>query len=187
MSNKIENNDISFNSISIEEQDKIKSEMLRYRVNGLSYKLTLLGLLFSVCAAFICLNSIGYNWLTIIKILLNIVILLFGFLFAEKSKNYSNSANIGLFVLGGLCIGRIFWAPLMLLTGNNLGQVVTSTTGEINWLPANAQFRGIIAIVCLVCAAACFIFSGVHGYIQTKKLTTYLNSLKDDKDLGGKR
>ena len=54
-------------------------------------------------------------------------------------------------------------------SGNYLGDIVTATNSTINWLPKDGNFRGILAMVLLACAAAAFIASGVIGIIQSKK------------------
>lgn len=183
MSNKIENNDISLNSISLEETEKIKSEMLRYRVNGLSYKLTLFALVTSICAAFVGLNSLAYNWSTIVKILMNIAILLSGFLFAEKSKAYSKSACYGLIVLGVICLLRCLWAPQMLFGGNeaNFGSVITNgDASAINWLPESPQLRGTLSLICLLASTVLFVGAGIYGLFKAKRLYTYLDSIKQE-------
>ena len=89
MLNDIENK-TSLNGMSDLEFNKNKVEMTRYRANGLSYKLGFLAIVFSVLAAFMSLNSFQPNSVAVIgKIMLNIVILLGGFLFCEQAKNYS--------------------------------------------------------------------------------------------------
>ena len=200
MMNNVENkNDL--NKMSDLEFGKNQVEMMRYRDNSLSYKLGLGGLVFSVLACFFCLN--GFNptsFTTLIAIMLNIVILLGGFLGIEKTKSYSMKGSISLIVFGGMCAARIFWIPLQLLTyfpkymdfingkttdnsyEKYLGKTITSayaaTSGSYRWLPANGTFRGIFAVILLVIAAATFIGAGVIGYIRSKKLSTYLDSLK---------
>ena len=109
-------NRVSLNKQSDLEYDKNSVEMLRYRTNGLAYRLGLGGMIFSVLAAFICLNSANpINAFTLIIILMNIVILLGGFLAAEKVKNYSKAGAIAEIVFGAACVGRIFWVPLQLI------------------------------------------------------------------------
>ncbi len=115
MMNNVENkNDLS--KMSDLEFGKNKVEMMRYRENSLSYKLGMAGIGASVLAAFICLNAFNpIDVGTLIAIMLNIVILLGGFLCVEKSKSYSFGGSIGLIIFGGLCIGRIFWIPVFYL------------------------------------------------------------------------
>ena len=75
MINDIENKN-SQKLMSDLEYAKNDTEMMRYRVNGLSYKLGLCGMICSLLGAFICLNSFNpNNFQVIIVILLNIVIL----------------------------------------------------------------------------------------------------------------
>ena len=119
MMNNVENkNDL--NKMSDLEFGKNKVEMMRYRDNSLSYKLGLGAIAFSVLGCFICLNSFAPNsFTTILAILLNIVILLGGFLSVEKTRAYSMKASIGLIAFGGICIARIFWIPLLLIIHYN--------------------------------------------------------------------
>ncbi len=203
-------NDQMENNVVLEgaELKKVKLEMMHYRGNGLSYKLGFLGIAFSVLGAFVCLNSFKPDFLGFLKILMNIAILLFGFLCCEKAKAYSKEASIGMCVIGGVCALRIFWVPLNLMiwynkfvgansvkssgtateeevkkaqeiidkSGNYLGDIVTNSNSTINWLPKDGNFRGILAMVLLACAAAAFIVSGVVGIIQSKK---YIASRKE--------
>lgn len=124
-------NRVSLTKQSDLEYDKNSVEMMRYRTNGLSYKLGLGGMAFSVLGAFICLNSANpTNFLTLVIILINIVILLGGFLAAEKVKNYIKAGAIAQIVFGAVCFGRIFWVPLQLIKYYNIyiGYVNGKTT-----------------------------------------------------------
>jgi hypothetical protein len=200
MINEFDNNS-SLNQMSDLEHDKNELEMMRYRENRLSYNIGIIGIFASLFACFVCLNSTNpVTAIVVIKVLLNIVILLGGFLCIEKSKAYSAKASIGLVVFGGVCVARIFWIPLQLITyfsmyksylanetddtafTNYLGKTIitayTDTKESYRWLPASGTFRGILAIVLLAIAAATFIAAGVIGYIRSKKLSTYLDSLK---------
>ena len=114
-------NRVSLTKQSDLEYDKNSVEMMRYRTNGLSYKLGVGGMAFSVLGAFICLNSANpVNVLTLVIILMNIVILLGGFLAAEKVKNYIQGGAIAQMVFGVICIGRIFWIPVQLILNYNV-------------------------------------------------------------------
>lgn len=201
MINEMENKP-SLDQMSDLEFDKNKLEMMRYRANGLSYMLGFGGIACSVLAAFVCLNSFNPNNVSVIvKILLNVFILLFGFLCCEKTKAYSKQASLVMVGLGAICFARIFWVPLQLIVKfngfqkalengedlkeykNSLGAAITSFyeegTNKFKWLSANGNFRGILAIVLLCCAAAFFIVSGVVGYMRSVKLSKYLNSISD--------
>ena len=183
--NKMENNDVLNNEITPEEFEKISVELMRYRKNSLSYTLGLLALVFSIIAAFIGLNTLKYDYTTMIKILVNIAILLFGFLFSEQVKSYGKKGCFGLLILASVNILRIFWAPLILLSGNTdrFGNILTGTV-NLAWMNptwATAQVRGIMILVCLVISAACFIVSAVVGLAKTTKLQKYMDSLKEVK------
>lgn len=116
MINEVENKTKNLYAMSDLEFDKNSVEMMRYRVNRFPYILGLLGLVFSILAAFICLNSMMPTTIgVIIKILINIFILLAGFLTCEKVKSYSKRGSLFMFVLAGLCVGRIFYVPLYLI------------------------------------------------------------------------
>lgn len=187
MINDVENSS-SLNSVSDLEFDKNSLDMMRYKTNGLSYIFGLLAMVCSIFAAFICFNSMAVNTpVVLLKIFLNIVILLFGFLCCEKTKNYSAQSSVGLIVLGGVCIARIFFIPLLLIidftkylngkTTSWLGQTVLKTNYATRWLPDNGYFRAITAIVLLGLAAVMFIYAGVVGLKRTNKLTKYLHSI----------
>ena len=119
MMNNVENkNDL--NKMSDLEFGKNKVEMMRYRENSLSYKLGMAGIGCSVLACFFCLNAFNpKNVTTLLAIMLNIVVLLGGFLSVEKSKSYSMKGSIALIVFGGVCVARIFWIPLLLIIHYN--------------------------------------------------------------------
>ena len=200
MINEVENNN-SLNQMSDLEHDKNELEMMRYRENRLSYNIGILGIFASLFACFVCLNSTNPITVVVVaKVLLNIVILLGGFLCIEKAKAYSKKASIGLIVFGGICVLRIFWIPLQLIMyfaqykdflagkttdttySNYLGKTITSAyaanSGSYRWLSADGNFRGIFAIVLLLIAASTFIVAGVIGFIRSTKLNRYLDSLK---------
>ena len=80
MINDIENKN-SQKVMSDLEYAKNDTEMMRYRVNGLSYKLGLAAMICSLLGAFICLNSYSpRDFQVIMIIILNIIILLGGFM-----------------------------------------------------------------------------------------------------------
>ena len=111
MINEVENTN-SLNQMSDLEHDKNQLEMMRYRENHLSYNIGIIGIFASLLACFISLNSTNpITAVVVIKVLLNIIILLGGFLCIEKAKAYSKQGSIGLIVFGGICFARIFWIP----------------------------------------------------------------------------
>ncbi len=211
MSNQVENNVV----LDGAELTKIKTEMMHYRGNGLSYKLGFLGIGFSILGAFICLNSFYPDMLGFLKILMNIAILLFGFLCCEKVKAYSKQAAITMCAIGGVCVLRIFWIPLNIMVwfnkftdastklkdanaiissttatqdqkdaaqiivsesnkiiseaGKYIGKIITTSDSTVNWLPQDGNFRSVLAMVLLACAAAAFIAAGVIGIIKSNR------------------
>jgi hypothetical protein len=171
---KVENN-----AVNSHVDPNIKLDLMRYRNNSLSYMLGLVALITSVVAAFIGLNSLAYNFTTLIKILMNIAILLFGFLFTEQSKTYSKNGSLCLMGLGCVSLLRILWAPRILLfgTAEQWGKVITNPA-NVNWLPADAQFRGILALILLLVAATAFLSAGLIGYIKASKLEKYMETIK---------
>jgi hypothetical protein len=186
------------------EFGKNKVEMMRYRDNSLSYKLGMGGIACSVLACFFCLNSFAPTSITtLLAIMLNIVILLGGFLAVEKAKSYSLNGSIALIVFGGVCIARIFWIPVVYLIINygawvNAGRpnnskysefigktITTDDVNQLTWLGHdNGVFRAVLAIVALIAAAAFLIAAGYIGVVRSKKLSTYLNSI-NQKKVGG--
>lgn len=168
------------------DQSDMQGEMMRYRANSSSYKYGMLAIIFSVLASFISLNSI--KWTTfdvIIKILGNIVILLFGFLSVEKVKAYNKSYSYVLMAFGGICVGRIFWFPLMLISdytaylNNNLetGRLGATVVGDPmanSYLPQSGYIRAIIAIVLLSLSAIFFILSGIIAYKKSVRYHQYM-------------
>lgn len=198
MMNNVENkNDL--NKMSDLEFGKNKVEMMRYRDNSLSYKLGLGALAFSVLACFFCLNGFNPNsFTTLLAIMLNIVVLLGGFLAVEKSRAYSAKGSIALVVFGGVCIARIFWIPLLMIIHYNawvaegkennsehikfIGKTITTDNqNQLTFLPTDGNIRGVFAIICLIAAAILFIAAGYIGVVRSRKLTTYLNSINQKK------
>jgi len=144
MINDVENNAGSLNEMSDLEFDKNSVEMMRYRPNGLSYKLGFGGIAFSLLGAFICLNSFNpQTAITILKILLNIAILLVGFLCCEQAKAYSKKGSLTLVVIGGVCIARMFWIPLQLMI--NFGGYITAFNARKAVNPESTEYANFTA------------------------------------------
>lgn len=200
-----QNKTANLNKMSDLEYQKNDTEMMRYRPNGLSHKLGLLGMGGSIFGAFICLNSMAVtNIQVLFIILINIVILLGGFLAAEKAKSYSKQGSIALIVFGGVCAARMFYIPLVLIVNysiyedciakgdktsdtylnakDNLGATITSVDQKLvanAFLPSSGTFRGVFAMVLFAIAAAAFITAGVIGFMRSQKLSKYLDSINE--------
>ena len=191
MINEVENK-VSLNQMSDLEFGKNKLEMMRYRANSLSYMLGLIGVLTSLFAAFVALNSMNPRvWVVLVKIAINIIIVLFGFLCCERAKSYNKKGSLVLVGLGAACALRIFWIPIQLILGQsaiNKGEltdkvgdtVIPTSTSYTAWLPADGNFRAVLCIMFLIIAATAFIAAGVIGYIRSVKLAKYLDSIKQN-------
>lgn len=175
----LENKDVLLDQNSTNKN--IKVELMRYRKNSLSYTFGLMALILSILAAFIGLNSLRYDFTTLIKILVNIGVLLFGFLYSEQAKTYSKNGSIGLIVLGGVCFLRTLWTPRILLFGtpDQWGKILNPDNVNINWLPQDATMRGIIALVLLILAGTSFLCAGLIGYKKSVALENYMESIKE--------
>ena len=141
-------------------------------------------------------SAIGFKW-ELPPIILNVFILLFGFLCCEKAKTYQVRGSFYLIGLGVINFLRILWIPLQLITYGNLykngdlaqqeaakdflGKTIVNTDGQVNWLPADGTFRGLMAIILLVLAGVFMIVGGIIGFLKAKKLSAYLDSLKETK------
>ena len=167
------------------DQSDMQGEMMRYRANSLSYKYGMLAIVFSILAAFISLNSVLWDVDIIVKILGNIVILLFGFLSIEKVKAYDKKFSYVLIAFGVVCVARIFWCPMMLIrdygqflidpevTGR-LGPTITGSGMMNAYLPQSGYTRAIIAIVLLSLSAVSFLVSGITAYFKACKYHQYM-------------
>lgn len=197
-----------------QEYENLQLEKMRYNNNSISYKLGLGGIVLSLVAMFIGLNSVApSSILTLFIVLINILVFLFGFLSSEKVKTYSKKYSFYMYGLGGICVARIFVYPLILIVNyskfmammngatpenfantfdsakaqykDTLGATIMGTLNSdstaiigTGYLWNNGIFRGILLMIILVCAAACFISAGIIGYTKQKKLNAYLDSIK---------
>lgn len=179
-------------TIEIIDIEAVRNEKLRYQTNKTAYYLGLLACIFSTFAGFIGLNTMKASATTIVKILLNIFILLFGFASTENVKKYSLKASIWLFVLAGINVIRIFWYPIQMFkwwrkykkTGNgdilsdHFSKIMYSTSDTLRgYLPRNGVFRGILMLTMLIISSVLFAFSAYLGMVKTLKLQKYLKSI----------
>jgi hypothetical protein len=102
------------------EYSKNDVEMMRYRNNKLAYLLGLGGMVFSLLACFMGLNTLTATTAnTMVAIMINIVVLLGGFLAIERTKNYNTNGCIATIVFGGVSFARIFYYPLLIIANFN--------------------------------------------------------------------
>lgn len=128
-------------SMSEAEYANMQLEKMRYFDNKTSHTLGYVGIVTSLLAMFFALNTIDPAYFlggvgTVIAILMNIFILLTGFLTVEKVKAYSIGYSKYMIVLGGLSVLRIFWYPLstMRLYNQMISQIKSGdyqTYGEV--------------------------------------------------------
>ena len=149
MNNIYENNEHVVDNT--EDLSELHLEKMRYNNNSLSYILGLLGIVFSIAACFISLNSLNpVGFKTVIKVVLNIVVLLIGFLAAEKVKVYQKKFSYVNFALGGIAILRMFWYPLTLLINyNGFKSMLITQNGLIDKLSyetAGAAYKDVLGV-----------------------------------------
>ena len=197
----------TLNKMSDLEYAKNDVEMMRYRANALSSKLGLGAMACSIFGAFICLSSFRpHDFQIFIIIMLNIVVLLGGFLACEKSKSYSKAGSIAQIVFGAICAVRIFYIPIILIKNykdyndavkagqyntakyknavENLGATITAKNSSQfanAFLTPNGTVRGILAMILFAGAAGLFIAAGIIGYLRSQKLNKYLDSINEKK------
>lgn len=198
----------TLNKMSDLEYAKNDVEMMRYRANALSSKLGLGAMFCSIFGAFICLNSFRpHDFQIFIIIMVNIVVLLGGFLACEKSKNYSKAGAIAQVVFGAICAVRIFYIPIILISSykdyndvvksgkgyntakykdavENLGSTITAKNSSQfanAFLTPNGTVRGILAMILFAGAAGLFIAAGIIGYLRSQRLNKYLDSINEKK------
>ena len=198
-------NKTSLTKLSPEEYEKNQVEMSRYRVNGLTYRLALLGMATSLFACLVLLNSMAPNIHSFIVVMINIVVLLGGFLAAEKAKSYSMGGSIALGVFGGVTVARMFYTPIILIwffrqfmnnyqlsdasalqktkkaqeyVGPSITESYYKHQQAYAYLYHNGYFRAIFIMILLGISAASFIVACVFGIMRSRKLTRYLDSIK---------
>lgn len=183
-------------TIEIVDIENVRNEKLRYQKNSLAYALGFLGIGLSLIAAFIALNTYKLGYLTIVKILLNVVVFLFGFLSCEKVKAYNKSYAYVFFGFAALSILRIFWVPLGIMRAWNdfektadakkasekfYEQIINGQDKvKKGYLSADGNLRGTLCIIFLVGSAIAFGFAGYVGYSKARKLEKYLESINVD-------
>lgn len=168
-------------TISLEEQNRIRLDRMRYTKNTFSSRLVYLAILFDVFY-FVSIygSDVGnwyYSWLIGVSIVYNLVFMLLSFLASEGVKNYKMSYGYLLLAEGAGQIIRIFILPAMAhaamtkRTDPVLKQVVeVSVMGD-------AQFITVIVFLCL--SALCCVAAGVAAIARSRKLAAYNASLSE--------
>lgn len=149
----------------------VQDDILVYRKNKLPANLALLALVFNILY-FTLLYTIHtnqmYTLLVGVSVIVNLLVLLFGFYASEGIKAYNKKICIMLLVLAVAQIVRIFIYPLQGLSDK--------------WMQGNAYFgvimttasNGVLLMVYLAASAGCFIASAVTGFINCNRLEAHL-------------
>lgn len=165
--------------MTLNNDQLIKKDRLRYTKNKLSANLTYLAIVcdvlyyISLYSSDIKRSAVGtsyYVWMMGVSVLYNLVFMLAAFLCSEGVKNYSLSHGYALMVIGALQLVRIFIWPMQL----HKTEVKLETGTEL--VMQDSQF--IYVIACLVASAALLIIGGVVAVIKTTTLRNYEAELK---------
>jgi hypothetical protein len=135
-------------SMSEVEYEQFKLEKLRYFDNKFSHGLGYVGIICSLIACFIALNTLSPSAFlsgigVVIAILMNIFILLTGFLTVEKVKAYSIGYSRYMIGLGVFCIVRMFWYPLTTLV--QYGKMMADNkSGNFTWAQLLEKYGNVL-------------------------------------------
>jgi len=160
--------------MSMNEEQFIKRDRMRFTKNTLSSSLALLAILFNVFYfVSIYKSDVGsyyYNILIGASVLYNLVFMLVVFLSSEGVKGYNITFAYVLLAVGVLQILRIFLLPLRahaaVVTINQQETVVMQT----------AQF--IRVVVYLSASAVCCLVAGVAGIQKSRVLAAHMATLE---------
>ncbi len=161
------------------EQKVIQSDIFRYKTNKLAANLALLGIVFN-CLYLMLLYGIKASTFSDgetstrfaqmemgFSVILNLLVLLVGFLSSEGVKGYNKKFGIVLIVLAAFQIFRIFGYPLYGLKNNLL-------TVNYFWLnPTTSELEFTILLIYLIASAACFVAAAVIGYLRAVQLEKF--------------
>ncbi len=139
----------------------IRVDKMRYQQNKLAYWLVLLAIVNQIVSLFATITprTVVPSFTTAVEILINITLMLFTFLAAEKVKAYSIKWGYGLLVISFLHLLRIFYEPLKLFR-----------LGQISW---GLYFLIIDAII------GSIILLAIASYITIKKHRALMAHLKE--------
>lgn len=171
-----------------EEAKELRPDILRYKNNGLSYWLCMLSIVFTVIMFIIIYKETNAvpNWFLGIDLMINIVIMLSGFMLAEKTKIYSRVGSYCSIGLGVVQFLRIFAIPLYyynknvayttaynawISAGNTVdtfvySEIIGLNTGEFTW-----------CVILMICSSLCLIAAGMISLYKGKLLRVHLKEL----------
>ncbi|MDE6690781.1 MAG: hypothetical protein K2K04_02310 [Clostridia bacterium] len=158
-----------------EKNPILQDDILRYKKNKLAANLALLAIVFN-CLYFMILYSVHatkiYTFVVGGSVILNLLVLLIGFFASEGIKGYNKKFTIVLFVLAAVQIARIFVYP-------TIGMAKGWLKGNFYLgIKMTEALNGVVMIVFLVASAACFILSGIYGYIMAQRLEKFTKKIE---------
>ena len=160
--------------MSMNEEQFIQRDRMRFTKNTLSSGLALLAILFNVFYfVSIYKSDVGsyyYNILIGASILYNLIFMLTVFLCSEGVKSYNKAYACVLLVAGALQILRIFILPMRAHTS------VATINQQETIVMQNAQF--IRVIIYLVASAACCFVAGLVGIRKSRVLAAHMATLE---------
>ena len=160
--------------MSMNEEQLIARDRMRFTKNTLSSGLALLAILFNVLYfVSIYKSDVGsyyYNILIGASVLYNLLFMLVVFLSSEGVKGYKASFAYVLLVVGALQIARIFFLPMQAHAA-----VIKVNKQEV-LVMQTAQFVRIV--VYLAASAACCFVAGVVGIRKSQALAAHMATLE---------
>lgn len=183
-------------ALELYSQEEIKTDIMRYKTNGLSFWLCILAIIFNVAMFLIIYTSRACtpNFELGIDLLVNVIFMLAAFLTAEKTKAYNKKAGFVAVAIGVIQVARIFWIPLKYY---NLWVKWSQDVAVIKeqllnqgmkpeqmapYLPvmsglSNTQF--IWCVILLVLSCLSLVAAGVVAILKANKLNAHLAKLQE--------
>ena len=159
--------------MSMNEDQVIRRDRMRYTKNSLSSTLALLAIIANVFYfVSIYKSDVGSYYYKIVigaSILYNLLFMLIVFLSSEGVKGYKIGYAYALVVIGALQIVRIFILPL------SAHNATVTINQQETVVMQNAQFIRVIFYLCA--SAACCIAAGIIAIIKTRALNAHLAEL----------
>lgn len=155
----------------------IQNDILQYKKNKFASGFALLGVALDALylMLFYSINASKlYQIVLGLSVIVNLVVLLFGFYASEGIKNYDKKFCIFLIALAVVQVVRIFILPLQGLTGSYL-------TGHYFGAELNSVGMFVILLIYLLGSAACFVIAAVQGYFATIKHDRHAKEVEEGK------
>ena len=183
-------------SLELYSEQEIKTDIMRYKTNGLSFWLCMLAIVFNVAMFLIIYttSSCVPNFELGLDLLINVLFLLAAFLTAEKTKAYNKKAGYAALAIGAVEVIRIFWIPLKYFNlwkqwsvqvaeakANYLAQGMTleemaPLLPVVNGLNSG-QFTWCVILLILACLS--MVGAGIVSILKANKLQAHLAKLQE--------